>query len=78
MLGKYSIQLGDILTVLKNRVFNSYNEELKVVDHIIINIRLPRVILAGIVGAGLSISGSSLQWTFQNSLVSPDILGVCS
>ncbi|MCZ7407053.1 FecCD family ABC transporter permease [Parvimonas micra] len=78
MLGKYSIQLEDILTVLKNRIFKNYNEDLKVVDHIIINIRLPRVILAGMVGAGLSISGSSLQGTFQNSLVSPDILGVCS
>lgn len=78
MLGKYSIQSKDILTVLKNRVFKDYNEELKVIDHIIINIRLPRVMLAGMVGAGLSISGSSLQGTFQNSLVSPDILGVCS
>lgn len=30
------------------------------------------------VGAGLSISGSALQGTFQNPLVSPDLLGVCS
>ena len=39
-------------------------------------IRLPRIIAAMIVGAALSVSGASFQGTFQNPLVSPDILGV--
>lgn len=77
-IGRYTISVWDIINVLANRISGSYDEKLKIIDHIIVNVRLPRIILAGIVGAGLSISGASLQATFQNSLVSPDILGVCS
>jgi len=43
---------------------------------IIIDIRLPRVILAGLVGIALSGSGVTLQGIFRNPLVDPFILGV--
>jgi iron complex transport system permease protein len=43
---------------------------------IIIDIRLPRVILAGLVGLILSGSGVTLQGLFRNPLVDPFILGV--
>jgi iron complex transport system permease protein len=39
-------------------------------------IRLPRIILAVLVGAALSVAGSLFQGIFRNPLVSPDILGV--
>lgn len=39
-------------------------------------IRLPRCIMAVIVGTGLSASGAVYQALFRNPLVSPDILGV--
>ncbi|MDD2556012.1 MAG: iron ABC transporter permease [Syntrophaceticus sp.] len=39
-------------------------------------IRLPRIILAVLVGAALSTAGSLFQGIFRNPLVSPDILGV--
>jgi iron complex transport system permease protein len=45
---------------------------------IVWNIRLPRLLLCVIVGAGLSVAGASYQGIFQNPLVSPDILGVSS
>ena len=41
-----------------------------------VQIRLPRVLAAVVVGAGLSASGASYQSMFRNPLVSPDILGV--
>lgn len=41
-----------------------------------IQVRLPRAIMAAMVGAGLSMSGASFQGMFQNPLVSPFILGV--
>ena len=41
-------------------------------------IRLPRVILALSIGAGLSVSGAAFQGMFGNPLVSPHILGVSS
>ncbi|KXS45464.1 MAG: iron complex transport system permease protein [Methanohalophilus sp. T328-1] len=45
---------------------------------VIFQIRLPRIIAAMLVGAGLSISGASFQGLFRNPLVSPYILGVAS
>ena len=39
-------------------------------------IRLPRVLLAGLVGGGLSIAGASLQGVFRNPLADPGIIGV--
>jgi len=49
-----------------------------VVDTIVLNIRLPRIIAAMLIGAGLSLSGASFQGLFRNPLVSPHILGVAS
>lgn len=45
---------------------------------IIIELRLPRVILATSVGMGLSVSGAILQVLFSNPLCEPYILGVSS
>ena len=41
-------------------------------------IRAPRVVLAAIVGATLSVSGASYQGVFRNPLVDPYLLGVAS
>ncbi len=41
-------------------------------------IRLPRCIMAVIVGMGLSVSGAVYQAIFRNPIVSPDILGVAA
>ncbi|WP_319379110.1 iron ABC transporter permease [uncultured Methanocorpusculum sp.] len=42
---------------------------------VVMNIRLPRIIAALLVGAALSTAGAAYQGMFQNPLVSPDILG---
>ena len=41
-------------------------------------IRLPRCLMAVLVGMGLSVSGAVYQALFRNPLVSPDILGVAA
>ncbi|MFW3145508.1 MAG: FecCD family ABC transporter permease [Thermoplasmatota archaeon] len=43
---------------------------------IIIDIRLPVVLMALFVGTGLSVSGASLQGLFRNPLVDPFIIGI--
>ncbi|MEZ5273428.1 MAG: iron ABC transporter permease [Ilumatobacteraceae bacterium] len=43
--------------------------------HIIWKIRLPRVVLAAIVGSMLSLAGASYQGVFRNPLVDPYLLG---
>ena len=45
-------------------------------ETIILDIRLPRVLLAGIVGAALAISGATYQGLFRNPLADPYLLGV--
>ena len=45
---------------------------------IIWNIRMPRVVLAGLVGAMLSVGGASYQGVFRNPLVDPYLLGAAA
>ena len=42
---------------------------------IIVNLRVPRILMAVIVGAGLTCAGATFQALFSNPLATPDILG---
>ena len=45
---------------------------------IFLEIRLPRIVLAGVVGAALSVSGAAYQGLFRNDLADPYVLGVAA
>ncbi len=45
---------------------------------IVMQLRLPRIIMAAITGAGLTCAGAAFQSLFSNPLATPDILGVSS
>jgi iron complex transport system permease protein len=45
---------------------------------IVFQLRLPRVLLAGVVGAALAASGTVFQGLFRNALADPAIIGVSS
>jgi len=45
-------------------------------DQILLTVRLPRVVLAGSVGAALALSGLAAQTLFRNPLATPSIIGV--
>lgn len=45
---------------------------------ILLGIRLPRVLLSFLIGAGLAISGVAMQGLFQNPMADPHLLGVSS
>ncbi|PAV13518.1 ABC transporter permease [Methanosarcina spelaei] len=78
MIGRYPVSPTDVILAIVS-VFVPINANLdSTVYTVVWDIRLPRIIAAMIVGAALSISGASFQGTFQNPLVSPDILGVSS
>lgn len=47
-------------------------------DAIVWAIRLPRVVLAVLVGSALSVSGAALQGMFRNPLADPGLIGVSS
>jgi len=45
-------------------------------QQLILMVRLPRIVLSLVVGAGLAVSGIVMQTVFQNSLADPGILGI--
>jgi len=47
-------------------------------DTILWNIRLPRVVLAGLVGLALAVSGATYQGLFRNPLADPYLIGVAA
>jgi ABC-type Fe3+-siderophore transport system permease subunit len=47
-------------------------------EAVLLQLRLPRVILASLVGAGLAISGASYQGVFRNPLADPYLLGAAA
>jgi iron complex transport system permease protein len=77
-MGRYSIPPQTIMTSIIFWLLSLGNVEPSNVGTVIFQIRLPRIIAAMLVGAGLSISGASFQGLFRNPLVSPYILGVAS
>jgi iron complex transport system permease protein len=74
--GRYSIPPWEVLQILGSKIFGFEHGLPDTLETIVINVRLPRAILAMMVGSGLAISGASFQGIFSNPLVSPDILGV--
>jgi len=64
---------GSINISLRDLFNNSLDDLSRIV---LIEIRLPRVILAGLVGASLGISGAALQGLFRNPLADPGLIGV--
>jgi len=45
-------------------------------ERIVLLVRLPRVLLAALAGAGLAVAGAALQGVFRNPLVAPQVLGI--
>ncbi len=76
--GRYHMEFGDVLKLIEAKLSGASYPGFEVAEHVLFQVRLPRILIALLVGAGLSIAGASLQGLFQNPLVSPDILGVCS
>ena len=75
-LGAYEINPIIVIKVFLNEIFHIFNLKDIPEKAILMDIRLPRVLLAGIVGASLSGSGVVLQGIFRNPLVDPFILGI--
>lgn len=69
---------GEIVAYLLQHVSQAPvdDEHTLMVEAIVRDVRLPRVLLAMLVGIALSLSGAALQGLFRNPLVSPDVLGL--
>lgn len=76
LVGRFEVGPGDVLRILLSQVFPVAPDWPASAETIVIEVRLPRALMAMCVGAGLSISGAAYQGMFRNPLVSTDILGV--
>jgi iron complex transport system permease protein len=78
-LGRYRIDLQTLLQVILSSLSgHEPAQSLARPSLVLLSVRLPRVLMAVMVGAALSVSGAVFQGLFRNPLVSPGILGVTS
>lgn len=71
--GAVPVPLGDLLHILFGRGEREAQHAL-----VVMNIRLPRTLLAMLVGASLAVSGAIMQGLFRNPLADPGLVGVSS
>lgn len=73
MIGRYNVPASNFFKIITG------NDDVPIIDkNIVLNLRIPRTIVALLTGIALSISGLVYQEIFNNKLVSPDLLGVSS
>lgn len=76
-LGRYAVPVPHVVRIVTAQLSGGGITDQTERD-VVLLVRLPRVLLAALVGGGLAISGVALQGIFRNPLVSPQIIGVSS
>lgn len=80
-LGTVNISFSDTYKIIIGKIFgkeNLYSEISKSTVYIVWSLRVPRVLLGLLAGAGLSLCGAVMQSTVNNPIAEPYILGVSS
>ncbi|MFT3739317.1 MAG: iron ABC transporter permease [Breznakibacter sp.] len=74
-VGRYHVAWADFYGLLAS-VFDPSADIPPQTQTVVVNIRLPRILAAFLVGGTLSLTGAAYQGMFRNPMVSPSILGV--
>ena len=78
-LGGASLSVGDVIRAFVQRLSAmGQNVKPSIAEVIVWNMRLPRVVMGALSGAGLALAGAAMQGILRNPLVSPFTLGVAS
>ncbi|WTX67324.1 iron ABC transporter permease [Streptomyces halstedii] len=77
-LGRYVVPPNEVLRLLVGQVLPLDRTWTPAEESVVLDVRLPRVLLSLLVGGGLALGGAALQGVFRNPLVSPDVIGVSS
>jgi len=79
-VGSVSVPPETVLGVIVNKLWPGFVDETWSSGRqaIVWDVRLPRVLLAGFVGAGLALVGAALQAITRNPLADPHLLGISS
>ena len=74
-IGRFPVGPVELIKILLSRIFPLTPDWTAQAESVVFNIRLPRIIVSSLIGAGLSLSGLIFQIIFRNPMVSPDVLG---
>lgn len=77
-MGAYPVSVPDIVMTLVNATLRRWSQIPPDYQSIVLNIRLPRILLGILVGASLSTAGAGFQALLRNPLADPYVLGVSS
>ncbi|SCL56529.1 iron complex transport system permease protein [Micromonospora citrea] len=77
-LGPADIPVSTVWAVVTDRLGLAHADVPPLREHIVWRLRLPRVLGAGVVGAGLAAVGAVMQTVTRNPLADPYLLGVSS
>lgn len=77
-IGRYDIPFTRVIAILLAPVNPPDVAVTPMEVNVIFTVRLPRILLALLAGAGLALSGAALQGVFRNPLVGPQVVGVSS
>ena len=78
MIGRFPVTPADIFRAVRYDLFGRGAAPDEVMRMVLYNIRIPRILIACMVGAALSMAGAAYQGVFQNAMASPDVLGASS
>jgi iron complex transport system permease protein len=74
-LGRYPISTKELFAILISKIHPVEQFWTDQTEAILLNVRMPRIILGCLVGCCLSAAGAAYQGVFQNPMAAPDILG---
>lgn len=77
-VGAVQVSFKEMMVIFSHHLLPLSIQADPLLDNIVTNIRLPRVMLAGLVGASLSLAGAAFQGLLRNPLADPYTLGVSS
>jgi iron complex transport system permease protein len=77
-LGSADITMGEAYTAMFHRFFPGYFKSNWLAETCVWDLRLPRILMGILAGAGLGISGGVIQGVLRNPLASPYTLGISS
>ncbi|WP_309400296.1 FecCD family ABC transporter permease [Cerasicoccus maritimus] len=77
-IGPLKSTWGEIWQVIRDRILFVAVDDRSWADPIIWNLRMPRIVMAMLVGAGLAVAGALMQGLFRNPLADPGLIGVSS
>lgn len=77
-IGAFPVSIQNTLSVLLYQLGLPIHWHSTQEANVLWHIRIPRILLALLVGGGLGVSGAALQGLFRNPLVEPGLIGVSS